>query len=129
MRAAYLFIIAMCFLFLGGNNYACSGLHHSNLNAPVQHGQKHQIRFTDNNRGRTYVKSTNLNDKKDILLDVEDEDDHIVFSGKYVLLANFTFALFLSYLFCSYIKSSLPSGIHFHYVSSYKYLLQRALRI
>lgn len=80
------------------------------------------------------IKSNGFIEKKDDFTRVENEDEEedVVFARKYILLTKYFVTLacvsVFSY-FYNYIKNRLPFCRHFSYTSSYKYILQRVLRI
>ena len=78
------------------------------------------------------VKTNNLSTKKEDCLSISNEDEDLACSRKQVLIQKSAVGIaqiFLLNHFYNYPKNRLPFCSHFSYTSSYKYILQRVLRI
>lgn len=134
MRVLYLFFIFLCFLLLGSCNYAYAGANHHNTGYSVVQNieKRQQIKFANTNQDYLIIKNGSLSDDDDYLIDVEDEDENVVFASKYVILTKCFLALshtlILNYLYSPF-KDRLLVCRRLIYTSSYKYILQRTLRI
>ncbi|WP_316791870.1 hypothetical protein [Pedobacter frigoris] len=134
MRGVIVFVLFLSFQLLKGNDTACAGVHqNSNKYSPAQQIKKQQpARLGSENPGFPVVKNTNLSEQKEEFVTLEDENDDLVFSRKYVLAAKFfitlAYASVLVYFYQQF-KNRLPFCKHLSYTSSYKYILQRVLRL
>ncbi|RYE32302.1 MAG: hypothetical protein EOP42_09585 [Sphingobacteriaceae bacterium] len=132
-RANFLFFLFLSFLLLGRCNYiyakAVNQLKQNDLSSPNQAQTKllHSVKFDQH----AILTNISLNEENEYLSDVED-DENLISARKSVLLSNsfilLQYICILNFLFF-FIKSSLPNCRYFHYKSSYKYILQRSLRI
>lgn len=132
MRAVFVSFLLTCFLILTGSLSGHASFIKKCAN-PV--GQKivkaQQNSFEYLHGGLHLRKNTSLNDNREDFISIEDDDEQTV-SWKQVLPAKvFTSPDYSSLLisFHHYQKNRLPFCKHFSYTSSYKYILQRVLRI
>jgi hypothetical protein len=134
MKTAVVFFLSLCFFLLGGSNFVYAGAHHSTSSySTVQKIEKsQQEKLLIANQGLPEVKNSTIGDKKEDFISVEDEDDDLVSVRKSVLPAKYfatlTYASTLIYS-NAYFKNRLPFCKHLSYASSYKYILQRVLKI
>ncbi|ETZ23895.1 hypothetical protein [Pedobacter sp. V48] len=134
MKTAVVFFLSLCFFLLGGSDYVYAGAHDStSSHSTVQKIEKsHQETLLMANQGLPEVKSSTIGDKKEDFISVEDEDDDLVSVRKSILPAKYfatlTYASTLIYS-NAYFKNRLPFCKHLSYTSSYKYILQRVLKI
>jgi len=135
MKVAVLLFLYSFFLLLSGHQHAYAGGHHARIcsYSPAQHVAKVEAaKFGHVNQIFPIIKDNSLNEKREDFVSVEDDDDDLIFSRKNVLLVRYFFTLaYASILiaFYSYFKNRLPFCKHLSYSSSYKYILQRVLRI
>jgi len=128
------FMLSLFFLFLGGYTSTFASVHHDKISdSIVQHGTKvQQAKIGNLNSDRFIVKNSHLNEKKEDFFSIEDEDEDVVFSGTDLLLHKYFITL--SYASTStysnnYFNVRLPFCRHLSYTSSFKYILQRVLRL
>lgn len=134
MKTAVVFFLSLCFFLLGRLNHVYAGAHYSTSNySTVQKIEKlQQAKLVIANQGLPEVKNSTIGDKKEDFISVEDEDDDLVSVRKSVLPAKYFATLnYASILIYSnaYFKNRLPFCKHLSYTSSYKYILQRVLKI
>jgi hypothetical protein len=135
MKVAIVFFLSLCFLLLIGRTDAFAGIHRDTFNySSAQYiGKKQQAQLENLNLNFPVIKDNGFNDKKEEFVSLENEDDDdSLFSRKQVLLAKYFITLaYASLLICfyNYFKNRLPFCRHLSYSSSYKYLLQRVLRL
>lgn len=133
MKAAIAFFLSLCFLLLGRYDAVHAGDYHLGNQLPAQQIEKTQLtKLRNTNQAFSLVKSNHLIEKREDLMSAEDEVEDLVFSRKYVLLSKYFITLACASLLiycCSYFKNRLPFCKHLSYASSYKYILQRVLRI
>jgi|GEM_PF-672828 len=145
MKVVIVFFLSLCFLLLKGHTDVYADVQHHSPGysivyhdsfsyAPAQYIEKKQQAQLENiDRNFPVIKDNSLNDKKEEFVSLEeDDDDDSVFSRKYVLLAKYFITLtYASILICfyNYFKNRLPFCRHLSYSSSYKYILQRVLRL
>jgi hypothetical protein len=123
MRVAIVFFLALCLFVLKG--------HGDVYGNPGHPGKTQQIKFGNGVPGLQVTKNNVLTEKKEDLISIEDDED-VVTSRKYVLPAMYFIVLVyasVSAELYSYLKSSLPFCGHLSFTSSYKYILQRVLRL
>jgi hypothetical protein len=134
MKTAVVFFLSLCFFLLGGSNHVYAGTHQSTISySTVQKVEKsQQTNLVIASQGLSEVKTSTIGDKKEDFISVEDEDDDLVSVRKSVLPAKYfatlTYASILIYS-NAYFKNRLPFCKHLSYTSSYKYILQRVLKI
>lgn len=134
MRVAIVFLLFLCFLLLKGYGDVYAGAHHNRVGY-ILAGQIYKTQQKKSliaNQGAQLMKNSNLNEKKEDLISVEDDDEEPVFNRKYVVLVKYFITLaWASVLihFYSCFKNRLPFCKHLSYASSYKYILQRVLRL
>jgi len=134
MKTVVVFFLSLCFLILGKHGYAYVGTHHSaNSHSPAQHIEKLQpTKFINTTQDLPTVKSNTFSEKREDFLSVENEDEDFVSARKstlpvkYILTLAYAPALIYSN---NYVKNRLPFCKHLSYTSSYKYILQRVLKI
>lgn len=134
MKVAIVFFLSLCFLLLKGHTDVYADIHHNSASYSTQYiEKKQQTQLENTNRNFPVIKDNGLTDKREDFISLEDEDDDdFAFSRKYVLLAKYFITLaYASILICFYkhLKNRLPFCRHLSYSSSYKYLLQRSLRL
>ena len=133
MKIAYLYILSLCFLLLGGY-CAAYGILHSDGGHPAtkRMGKTQLIKLPVVNQDPVISHNGLPLDTKQTILTVETEDDDSGFRRKFTLLATclviLSAASFLNYLF-KYFKNRLYSFKQLSTVGSYKYILQGVLRI
>lgn len=135
MRIGVLLFLFMFFLMLTGSNPGNTVVHHNKISyQPTQNIVKaQQCRLEYANLGLPIIINDNLNQKKDDLISLaDDDDDDLLSARKFVIVTKHFVALsyaFISFHFCDYHKNRLPFCRHFSYTSSFKYILQRVLRL
>ncbi|WP_316819135.1 hypothetical protein [Pedobacter nyackensis] len=135
MKAAIVFFFSLCFLLLKGHTDVYAAIHDDSFSySSAQHVEKkQQTHLETTNQDLPVIKDASLNSKKDEFVSLENEDDDdSMFSRKYVLLTKYFITLaYASVLVCfyNYFKNRLPFCRHLSYSSSYKYILQRVLRL
>ena len=134
MKAAVVFFLSLCFLLLGRYDHVDAGLYHHRVShSPAQHMEKTLLtKFRNTDQAFLLIKNNSLSEKRENFLNAEDEAEDFAFSRKYISLPRYFIALtYASVLifFYSYSKNRLPFCKHLSYASSYKYILQRVLRI
>jgi hypothetical protein len=133
IRVTYIFFIALSFLLLGKCNYVhASAINNVICNLPSQDIKETQkVKITSLNQNAV-VTNISLTEDDNYLIDDEDEDENVAFNSKYVLIAKFfiilSYTFIFSYLYSRF-KTGLPVCKHLSYIGSYKYLIQRALKI
>jgi hypothetical protein len=133
VRIIYIYILSFCLLLFGGYCGAYAGNHHTPHGyAQAQRMQKtQQAKVTITGPGVNTLTNTISSDEKRSILTVEDEDDDIAFSRKYVLLTNYfisvVYAAFLIYC-CNYFTKRSHVRRQLSTVGS-KYIFQGSLRI
>jgi hypothetical protein len=122
MRVAAVFFLFLSFLLLR------TGFCHS----AAQHTKKTlQTELKNTDQGFHVIKNTSLSEKKEDFISIEDDDD-LASTRKYVLVVkSFITVAYTSILidFYNTFKNRLPFCKHLSYTSSYKYILQRVLRL
>lgn len=131
MKPLVVIFLSVFFLFLRGYSHAYAGSPHDktsgsfapNLNKTP--GEK--LTIADQHH-TAFEKARTSKEQVDFFSN-EDDDDDLVFARKLVLLALTTVAyLFIFNSFDRY-SNRLPFCWHLSYTSSYKYILQRVLRL
>jgi len=134
MKSFIVFFLSLCLLILGKHGYACAG---TNLNtssySSAQNIEKLQpTKFINTTQDLPVVKSNTFSEKREDFISVENEDEDYVSAKKSVLSVKYiitlAYAATLNNSF-NYIKNRLPFCKHLSYTSSYKYILQRVLKI
>jgi hypothetical protein len=133
MRTVVLFFLFLCFLFVGRHYHAYGSSRNLGLrNTVAQTTDKiKQLNYSIISNQHAVVKAHgNVQDGSFMVTDF-DEDEYSS-ARRYILLAKYSlivsYTIVLSYLF-TYIKKRLPIIGHLSYISSCKYIAQRALRI
>lgn len=133
MRGVIAFVLFLSFLLLKGNDMAYAGIRQNSKYSPAQQINKTQpTRLGSADPGFPIIKHTSQNEQKEEFVTLEDENEDLVFNRKYVLLAKYFVTLtYASALicYCQHFKNRLPFCKHLSYTSSYKYILQRVLRL
>jgi len=124
MRVAIIFFLSLFCFLLGGHSSAVANARYADY--------CHSSAETIEKPSPTKFSSTFPHETvKEYFFNVEDEDEDFTFVRKYVLQAKyfilFTYTVILSSI-CKH-RETLPFCSHFSYISSYKYILQRVLRI
>jgi hypothetical protein len=127
------FFLFLCFLLLKGYDYASAGVHHAGPHYSSAHyiEKSNQVKFESTNQKFPVIISHSLSEKKEELISLENEDEDLSFTRKYVLADCILALIFAWFLLFpgTYLKKRLPFCWHLSYTSSYKYILERALRI
>jgi len=132
MRVAFIFVFSFCLLLLTGSCYGITPCKKTDTNRSTQSIVKTHHDFAEYaSYGLSLRKNTNVNENREDFISVEDDDDlvitrKLVAPTKYTLIPDYSS---LVVIFYSYSKSRLPFCKHLSYTSSYKYILQRVLRI
>ena len=139
MKAAVIFFISMFFLcilsqVLKGNDHVNAEIHHNTsfYSAARTFEKKEQIKFGRINQNFPLVKFNTFSDRDEDFISIENEDDDFAFSRKQILPARALTTLICSAVlvhFYNYSKNRLPFCRHLSYTSSFKYILQRVLRL
>ncbi|GAA4800196.1 hypothetical protein GCM10023231_31210 [Olivibacter ginsenosidimutans] len=134
MRVVVLFLLCLSsFLFrISDKNYA-----HLAHNRDVYTSYKPIklfVQFKSNKIAHSYaiIRNGDFEEHETEVFNVESEDDSPVFARRDVLISDNALAIiYTSLLHCyhAYLKEKLPFCTHLTYISSYKYILQRVLRI
>lgn len=132
MKPWFAFFLSMCFLLFWGYNYAHAGTHHKKISyIPSRSIDKPQKAKLDD-INVAILKHSSPSHDKEFFLNIEDEESDFAFTRKYVLLVKWVAVIsctfVLGYLF-NYNYQRLPFCRHLSYNSSYKYIVQRALRV
>lgn len=134
IRAIVAFFFFLFSLVLGGQSDGYASIPHSNRSdTPKSHVEKFQQSKLDHfDKEFHLIKNHNVSDKREDFLSIDDEDEDQVCVRKQIVIAKAyadlaQIAVFA--LFCSHPKNKLPFCSHLSYTSSYKYILQRVLRI
>jgi len=134
MRTIVLFFLFLSFLFVGRHYRAYGNVHANGLrNTVAQTTDKiKQLSYSIINHDHAVIKNNGTAHSGHYLVTDLDEDEYNPSARRYILLDKYSlivsFTLVLSYLY-SCIKERLPIVRHLSYISSYKYIAQRALRI
>lgn len=132
MRTLLLILLSVCFLLFGASKYVYSSNHYSaSYSLPVlnvENAQESAVETT--NHGHTIANKSGLDKDFEYLISLEESEEDTSLARKYTSPANYFifYAFILSYLFSSF-KYRLLFCEHLSYISSYKYLTQRVLRI
>ncbi len=136
MREVVVFFLSLCLLLLRWHGDACARVRHDSLcfSAALQIEKAKEIKFENISQNFPIVKDNSLNDKKEEFIGVEDDDDddNLVFARKHFILIKYFITLAYTSLlisFYNYLKNRLPFCRHLSYTSSFKYILQRVLRL
>lgn len=129
-----LFLLSFWFFLLNGYDHAYAETHPHKTRCSSAHlaGKSHQVKAEKTGLHSSRIKSKKLPGKKEDLISLENEVDDISFGRKYVLLSECILTIaYASFLFfiAGYLKNRLPFCWHLSYISSYKYILQRVLRL
>jgi hypothetical protein len=137
MKAVGLFLLCLFFILLKGSEPAHAAGHDTlrRYSAVLHTDRLQQTSPFGMRLALLPVRSHNISDKKETLsLDVDDDDEQedFLYAGKSVMPVTFFITLAwlsISAASYSYIKNRIPFCGHFSYTSTYKYILQRVLRI
>lgn len=132
MRPAVLFLLFLCFFLLRGHVELYAGGHHSSSHSSVQRAEKSALPRFGNIRDFAQVRHSSFNEKREDFISVEDEDEELDSGKKFLLQAKYFITLAcvsIFFFFYNYFKNRLPFCKHLSYTSSYKYILQRVLRL
>ena len=130
MRVAFLFALSLCLFLLTGFEYA-----YANTNdIPTQGHEIVKAKLTSAVAFSSsfYHKNKSAPEIKEDLINIEEDEEEFVIARKHIELVNYFVTLaYASILvhFYNYLKNRLPFCKHLSYKSSYKYILQRVLRI
>jgi hypothetical protein len=134
MKAVILFLLSLCFLLLGRYDHAYAKANHNTASySSAQKIEKlQQAKFINTNQELPIIKNNCFSEQREDFLSVENEDEDYVSARKSVLpvkyIITLAYAATLNNSF-NYIKNRLPFCKHLSYSSSYKYILQRVLKI
>jgi len=136
MKTAVIFLLTLCFFLIGGTKAAQSPEAHRSCSIhSVSHldATSQQLNLLqDNSALPVFQKDLAYQKKAEVISSIEDEDDELISAKKQVLFVKYlivvAYTSVLIHLFKNF-KNRLPFCTHFSYTSSYKYLLQRVLRI
>lgn len=134
MRTVVLFFLFLCFLFVGRHYHAYGNMPANGLrNTMAQTTDKiKQLSFSIIKHDPAVVKKHSKVQDGNYLISDFDEDENSPLARRYMLMAKFSlivaYTLVLSYLITC-LEERLPVVRHLSYISSYKYIVQRALRI
>lgn len=134
MRTVVLFFLFLCFLFVGRHYHAYGNMPANGLrNTVAQTTDKiKQLSFSIIKHDPAVVKKHSKVQDGNYLISDFDEDENSLLARRYMLMAKFSlivaYTLVLSYLITC-LEERLPVVRHLSYISSYKYIVQRALRI
>jgi hypothetical protein len=127
-----IFFVCLCFLLLRGNEEVYAGTNHrGTCYTPLQHIDKTQpVSFTNADEGCIVTKNTGSEGENENLLgiDAEEEDSDTISARKYKLLTR-TSLIFSHTFLVSYSCHSFKDCLPFFTPLSYKYIIQRVLRI
>ena len=130
MRAFVRFFLYLCFLLLGGYHGAVAGTH--NTRVAKVHVGKPKASFGISINAHTLIKKNTPGDKKEDFIGIEDDDDELTLSRKFTLLERniipVPYVSLTDYPNNNFIVR-LPFCRHLSYASSFKYILQRVLRL
>lgn len=134
MRCTIVFFLLLCSVLFGGYNDVYSEVHHNSTTygTTAWHIDKiQQVKFENTNKVFPVVKNNSVTEKKEESFSLEDEDEEVMPTRRYILVKYFTTLVHASILICfySYFKNRLPFCSYLSYTSSYKYILQRVLRL
>jgi hypothetical protein len=136
MSRGFRFMLSVFIFLLGGVNSVFAVNHHIKTKAPCtssQHVEKiRSPRVGDGNLCNPAIEINRFSEKKNDFLSIEDDDEELSFSRKYVLLEKDV--LTISYTPVPDYRDSnftipLPFCGHLSYTASNTYLLQRVLRL
>lgn len=133
IRAIVVFFFFLFSLLTGSfeKSYAIHASGHSDT--PKYHIEKlQQSKIGLFSHDFAVYKNGNLADKREDFVSISDEDEDLVCSRKQIVASKSIVALACSFTlhhFYNYPKNRLPFCSHLSYTSSYKYILQRVLRI
>ena len=123
MKPVIIFFFSLCFILTGGYKYSHTEVQEIRKTA--------QAKFGNPDHDSSILKKHHLSEKREDFLGDEDDED-LTFSRKYFSQVKYFITLaYASVLVClyHYFKNRLPFCRHLSYTASYKYLLQRVLRI
>lgn len=134
MKAVILFLLSLCFLLLGRYDLAYAEANHNDASYPsAQNIEKlQQAKFINTNQELPIIKNNCFSEQKEDFISVENEDEDFVSARKLVLPVKYIISLANSSVLSNsnnYVKNRLPCCKHLSYTSSYKYILQRVLKI
>nr|WP_068887623.1 hypothetical protein [Pedobacter panaciterrae] len=134
MKTAAVFFLSLCFLILGASGYVFSEPGNQRIGYSVSGNieKTQQTKIVNTNQELPVINSNTPGEKRDSFITVEDDDDDLVCARKSALPVNYFITIaYASILIYSdnYVKNRLPFCKHLSYTSSYKYILQRVLKI
>ncbi|KAA2245472.1 hypothetical protein F0L74_05810 [Chitinophaga agrisoli] len=129
MRVAT-FLIYLCFLLLRGYGYPYAGSHFNNVSASQLRNieKRHKANLTNTSLENPTIGDAGTAEDDCLSEDVEDDDTSNLFSRKYKLLTRW-YVTVASTISLSDLHSCWEDQLPFCSNLSYKYLIQRALRI
>ena len=134
MSRGFRFMLSVLLFLLGGINSAFAVSHHTKT--PVsssQHVEKiRSPRVGDGNLCNPAVEINRFSEKKNDFISIEDDDEEVNFTRKYVLLERDVIVVpqdILPLYPNTYFITPLPFCWHLSYTASNTYLLQRVLRL
>lgn len=133
MRVVVIFSLLLFSFLVGSHDTVYAGVGHGNTYySQAQLSEKAQRQKPGKLEQKRIIKKNTILNEDEEFFGIENENDGPVFSRKYVLLAESSvIVVYASILFCfyHYQKKRLPFCKHLSYTASYKYILQRTLRI
>jgi hypothetical protein len=131
MRTVYLFFLSFYFLLAGAHHHAYGQVQIKGIERVVakQLSKTQQIKANGNSQLHALILAAGTSDTEAFFVNDEDDDnsatriEHLL--SRYALSISFAFFCVLY----STVKSTLPLCNHLSYLGTYKYLLQRSLRI
>jgi hypothetical protein len=132
MRVAFLFVLSLCFFVLSGLHYSHAHPTSQATQTKIQSIVKSQPLSIAAKPDYFFHKNRTISEVKEDFINVEEDDEEFVIARKHIELVNYFVTLaYASILvhFFNYLKNRLPFCKHLSYTSSYKYILQRVLRI
>ena len=134
MRAFAAFFVSLICLLLGSYANGYASIHHNTTNdTPKYHvATVQQSRIGHSNLELPIVKNSSINERREEYLSIDNEDEDLVCSRKQVVISKAYVILPCTFRlnhFYNYPKNRLPFCSYLSYTSSYKYILQRVLRI
>ncbi|WP_214225974.1 hypothetical protein [Pedobacter sp. B4-66] len=134
MKTVILFLLSLCFLLLGRSDHAYAGAHQNTASySSALNTEKPQLtKFINTAQDLPVIKSNCFSEQREDFISVENEDEDFVSARKSALPVKYIITLAYASILNSssnYVKNRLPFCKHFSYTSSYKYILQRVLKI
>jgi hypothetical protein len=132
MRVVILFVLSLCFFLFTGCPYSYSHINTQDIPKPNEKINETHAAIKVINPAFFLHKIKSITEIKEDFINLEDDDEEFVVTRKFAELTRYYVTLaYASILvhFYNYLKNRLPFCKHLSYSSSYKYILQRVLRI